>query len=72
MTKEYILSKVKDLIDKKVEDKTSPYHCSFIELYHAIEKDLKKELNALYKENAIEVGETLNSKYIKIKGDNNE
>lgn len=67
MDKDYILSKIKEIIDKKLNDKTPPYHCNLIELLISVEADAKKCLNSLYFEKEIEVGNTLNSKYIKFK-----
>lgn len=60
-----------DIIRASEEKKASlgivPSYIMYRDLLREVEEDLKAELNELYKSGAIEVGPTLNDRYIKIK-----
>lgn len=68
-----ILDTIKEIQEQKIKAKKKPSHAMFIEVLQALndkgitQEKLRKELNNLYKEDKIEVGSTLNSKYIKTK-----
>ncbi|NMA74458.1 MAG: hypothetical protein GX963_09935 [Bacteroidales bacterium] len=68
-----ILDTTKEIQEKKIAEKKEPSHAMFIEVSQALKdkgitlETLRKELNRLFKEDKIEVGSTLNSKYIKTK-----
>ena len=51
---------------KKVKNK-DPLHCLYSELQSEIVKRLNRELNQLFRDGEIEVGETINDKWIKFK-----
>jgi hypothetical protein len=62
-----ILSIIQDITSAKQEAHTEPSYALERELLDKVTKEAKKELNGLYKEGKIEVGKTLNGKWIKIK-----
>ncbi len=68
-----ILDTIKEIQEQKIKAKKEPSHAMFIEVLQALndkgitQEKLRKDLNRLYKEDKIEVGSTLNSKYIKTK-----
>ena len=51
---------------RKAQNKT-PLHCLYSELQSEIVKRLKSELNQLFRDGEIEIGRTLNDKWIKFK-----
>jgi hypothetical protein len=62
-----ILSIIQDITSAKQEAHTEPSYALEREILDKVIQDTKKELNNLYKEGKIEVGKTLNGKYIKLK-----
>ena len=68
-----ILDTIKEIQEQKIKAKKEPSHAMFIEVLQTLkdkgitQEKLRKELNRLFKEDKIEVGSTLNSKYIKTK-----
>lgn len=62
-----ILSIIQDITSAKQEAHTEPSYALEREILDKVIQDTKNELNNLYKEGKIEVGKTLNSKYIKLK-----
>jgi hypothetical protein len=62
-----ILSIIQDITSAKQEAHTEPSYALEREILDKVIQDTKKELNNLYKEGKIEVGKTLNNKYIKLK-----
>ena len=51
---------------RKAQNKT-PLHCLYSELQSEIVKRLKSELNQLFRDGELEIGRTLNDKWIKFK-----
>ena len=65
-----MLKLIKKISEQKRKDKITPSHVLFIELVQASGKPTKavrSELNTLYAQNKIEVGETINDLFIKLK-----
>lgn len=60
---DYIMSKLDELHNAKV-GKVEPTHVTLNELSSAINTELRKELNNLFSQGKIRVGDTLNGKYI--------
>ena len=60
---DYIMSKLDELHNAKV-GKVEPTHVTLNELSSAINTELRKELNNLFSQGKIKVGDTLNGKYI--------
>lgn len=60
---DYIMSKLDELHNAKV-GKVEPTHVTLNELSSAINTELRKELNDLFSQGKIKVGDTLNRKYI--------
>lgn len=67
MTKQYVLDKINQILEKRIENKTPPYHVEDLDLYGEIISDVKSFLNALYKDKVIDVGKTLNGHFINLK-----
>ncbi len=61
--REYVLAKLDEIHNGK-KGKVEPDHVTMIELTSAVMSELKGELNAMFKEGEITVGDTLNGKYI--------
>ena len=60
---DYIMQKLDELHNAKV-GKVEPTHVTLNELSSAINTELRKELNNLFSQGKIRVGDTLNGKYI--------
>lgn len=61
--REYVSAKLDEIHNGK-KGKVEPDHVTMIELTSAVMSELKGELNAMFKEGEITVGDTLNGKYI--------
>lgn len=61
--RDYILTKIDEIHRSKI-GVVEPTHVTLNELSDAIHKDLRNELNELFKEGKIKVGDTVNGKYI--------
>lgn len=60
---DYIMSKLDELHNAKI-GKVEPSHVTLNELSKAVNDELRKELNNLFSQGKIKVGDTLNGKYI--------
>ncbi|MCR4849043.1 MAG: hypothetical protein K5920_09385 [Bacteroidales bacterium] len=61
--REYVSAKLDEIHNGK-KGKVEPDHVTMIELTSAVMSELKGELNAMFKEGEITVGDTLNGEYI--------
>lgn len=61
--REYVSAKLDEIHNGK-KGKVEPDHVTMIELTSLVLSELKGELNAMFKEGQITVGDTLNGKYI--------
>lgn len=62
---------IKNFIFEDIEVKKAsnrpPYHCLYIDLQKWMVKKLNETLNEMYRNGEIEVGKTINDKWIKFK-----
>lgn len=65
--KQIIKDEIFAIVEVKREKNKTPLHCLYSELQSEIVKRLNSELNQLFRDGEIEVGETLNDKWIKLK-----
>lgn len=57
---------LRKLINSKKSKNIVPEHILFTELHNDIMQQVKDELNTMFAEGKIQVGETLNDKFIKL------
>jgi hypothetical protein len=62
-----IFSIIQDITSAKQEAHTEPSYALEREVLDKVTKEAKKELNGLYTQGKIDVGKTINDKWIKIK-----
>lgn len=62
-----VIEHVRDVIAEKREKMLHPDYAILTEVQSRVLAEMRAELNALYKQGVIDVGETLNNKYIQIK-----
>lgn len=67
MDKESILGLIKKLQKEKEDNRIVPTHILEVELFNAINSEIKQAINELYKESKIEVVKTINQNAFKIK-----
>lgn len=65
--KQIIKDEIFAIVEVKRADNKVPLHCLYSELQAEIVKRLNSELNQLFRDGEIEVGETINDKWIKLK-----
>lgn len=65
--KQIIKDEIFAIVEVKRAENKDPLHCLYSELQSEIVKRLKSELNQLFRDGEIEVGETINDKWIKLK-----
>ena len=61
--RDYILAKIDEIHESK-KGKVTPTHVTLNEISGALHNELRNELNAMFKEGIIKVGNTINGKYI--------
>lgn len=62
-----LLELIKQMEEERIEAKITPSHITYTSLLNRSgmkREELSSELNKLYKDGAIEVGKTINDKYI--------
>lgn len=57
---------------EREEKKVEPTHIEFAHLMNEVSKEVRKELNALYKEDKIGINETINGKAVFVKEENQQ
>ncbi|WP_080902938.1 hypothetical protein [Parabacteroides sp. Marseille-P3160] len=62
----YIIELIKCIVNEKKERKLHPTHAMLHEIKEKLQSDLSKELDEMEKEGLIEIGHTINSKFVKI------
>ena len=67
-----ILNIISQLQDERREKNIVPAHVEFAHLMNEVSKEVRKELNALYKEDKIGINETINGKAVFVKEENQQ
>lgn len=57
---------------EREEQRKVPNHVEFARLMNEVSKEVRKELNALYKEDKIGINETINGKAVFVKEENQQ
>lgn len=65
--KQIIKDEIFAIVEVKRAKNKHPLHCLYSELQTEIVKRLNSELNQLFRDGEIEVGNTINDKWIKLK-----
>lgn len=64
---ELLINYIDEIVRNKIESGIVPSHVTYVELNKLLHNEFKESLNRLFKNNQIEVGHTINDKWIKIK-----